>query len=253
MVEIFDFISLIMADILKALHFIVPNYGWSIVLLTLLIKLVLFPTAISQTRSLEVSKVLQPKLKELHEKYRDHPEELNRRMLELYREYKVNPLSGCLTLLIQIPILFALFALLRSPEKFGLVAKPGGPPFNGETFLGLSLMAKGNPKNIIGSLGNLILAVLAAMTTYLQQKMTTPSAASTDSTTDSMVSMQAAFLYFMPIFFGFITFTMEAAIGIYWVAQSVIGILQQIVITRFFVRPIKPEPEAAAKPKRRKQ
>lgn len=245
--EIFDFLSAIMADILKLLHRLVPNYGWDIVLLTLFIKFLLFPTAISQTRSIEVSKVIQPKLKELQEKYRDKPEELNRRMLELYREYKVNPLSGCLTLLIQLPILFALFALLRSPDKFGLVAKPGGAPFNGELFLGLDLMAKGDTKDILGSVGNLILAALAAVTTYVQQKMTAPSTASTESG----ASMQAAFLYFMPLFFGFITFTMEAAIGIYWVAQSVISILQQFLITKFFVPPVKVESKTAAKPKRR--
>ncbi|MCL6614172.1 MAG: YidC/Oxa1 family membrane protein insertase [Firmicutes bacterium] len=238
--EIINFLSTIMADILKALYVIVPNYGWAIVLLTLLVKLLLFPTAISQTRSLEVSKVIQPKLKELQEKYRDKPEELNRRMLELYREYKVNPLSGCLTLLIQLPILFALFALLRSPEKFGLALKD-------EHFFGLLLMAKGDTKNILGSVGNLILAALAAVTTYVQQKMTAPSTASTESG----ASMQAAFLYFMPLFFGFITFTMEAAIGIYWVAQSVISILQQFLITKFFVHPVKVESKTAAKPKRR--
>lgn len=229
-----------MADILKVLHFIVPNYGWAIVLLTFLIKLALFPTAISQTRSLEVSKVIQPKLKELQEKYRDNPEELNRRMLELYREYKVNPLGGCLTLLIQIPILFALFALLRSPEKFGVTLKD-------EYFLGLLLMAKGDPHNIPGSIGNLILAALAAVTTYIQQKMTAPAT----TATETAASMQSFFLYFMPIFFGFITFTMEAAIGIYWVAQSVITILQQAIITKFFVRPIKAEPKASVRPKRK--
>ena len=240
-----------MADILKALHVIVPNYGWAIVLFTFLLKLLLFPTAISQTRSLEISKVLQPKLKELQEKYRDNPEELNRRMLELYREHKVNPLSGCLTLLIQIPIIFAFFALLRSPDKFGLVTKAG--PFNGETFLGLSLMAKGDPKNILASAGNLILAVLAAVTTYLQQKMTTPPAANTgENAADGMASMQGFFLYFMPLFFGFLTFTMEAAIGIYWVAQSVFTVLQQPIITRFFIRPLPAEPKNSARPKRKK-
>ncbi|MGQ9780033.1 MAG: YidC/Oxa1 family membrane protein insertase [Bacillota bacterium] len=241
MVKIFDFLSLIMADILKALHFIVPNYGWAIVLLTFLIKLALFPTAISQTRSLEVSKVIQPKLKELQEKYRDNPEELNRRMLELYREYKVNPLGGCLTLIIQIPILFALFALLRSPEKFGVTLK-------NEHFLGLLLMAKGDPHNIPGSVGNLILAVLAAVTTYIQQKITAPA---TTTAAEGAASMQSFFLYFMPIFFGFITFTMEAAIGIYWVAQSVITILQQGIITKFFVPPIKTEPKTSVRPKRK--
>lgn len=218
-----------MAWVLKQLYVFIPNYGWGIVLLTLIIKLILFPTSISQVRSMEVMKVLQPKVKELQAKYKDNPQEMQRRMMEMYREHKASPFGGCLPMLIQLPILFALFGLLRTPEKFGLVLK-------NEYFLGLLLMAKGNTKDILGSMGHVILAILSAGTTFLQTKMTSPAQG---GSTEGAASMQNTFLYFMPLFFGYITFTMEAAIGIYWVAQAIMGIVQQLVIVKFFTHPVK--------------
>ncbi len=230
MVVILHWLSDLMAKVLVFLYDnVVHNYGWDIVLLTLLIKIILFPTSISQVRSMEVMKVLQPKIKELQDKYKDNPQEMQRRMMELYREHKANPLGGCLPLLIQLPILFALFGLLRTPEKFGLALQK-------EYFLGLELMARGNTKDILGSMGHLILAALSAGSTFLQTKMTSPSQG---GSTEAAASMQNTFLYFMPLFFGYITFTMEAAIGIYWVAQAIIGIVQQLLIVRFFVHPVK--------------
>lgn len=243
MVDIFDFLSRIMADMLRLFYTAIPSYGWGIVLLTLLLRLVLFPTSIGQVRSMEVMKVIQPKTKEIQDKYRDKPEEMNRRMMELYREHKYNPLSGCLPLLLQLPFFFALIGLLQHPEKFGIV-------LHNERFFGLLLTAKGTTKDILGSMGHLILAVLSAGTTYLQQKMMSPPQAKVSDGTAS-ASMQSTFLYVMPIFFGGITFTMAAAIGIYWVAQNVIGILQQFVIVKFFVRPAKTQPEATEKPRRK--
>ncbi len=219
-----------MAEILKFLYAVVPNYGWDIVLLTLAIKIVLFPTSISQVRSMEVMKVLQPKIKELQDKYKDKPQEMQRRMMEMYREHKASPFGGCLPMLIQLPILFALFGLLRTPEKFGLVLK-------NEYFLGLLLTAKGNTKDIMGSMGHVILAVLSAGSTFLQTKMTSPTPQG--GAAEGAASMQNTLLYFMPLFFGYITFTMEAAIGIYWVAQAIIGIVQQLVIVKFFIHPVK--------------
>lgn len=230
MVVIFNWLSSLMAEILKFLYAVIPNYGWDIVLLTLLIKIVLFPTSITQVRSMEVMKVLQPKIKELQDKYKDNPQEMQRRMMEMYREHKASPFGGCLPMLIQLPILFALFGLLRTPEKFGL-------DLTNVYFLGIELMAKGNTKDILGSMGHVILAVLSAGTTFLQTKMTSP--APRGGAAEGASSMQNTLLYFMPLFFGYITFTMEAAIGIYWVAQAVIGIVQQLVIVKFFIHPVK--------------
>ncbi|MGE5550526.1 MAG: YidC/Oxa1 family membrane protein insertase [Bacteroidota bacterium] len=238
---ILAFLSDIMAKILRLFYEVVPNYGWGIIFLTFLLRLILFPTSINQVRSMEVMKVIQPKLKEIQDKYRDKPEELNRRMMELYREHKYNPLSGCLPLLLQLPFLFALFGLLNNPARFAI-------DLSNEYFLGILLTAKGGA-NILGSVGNLVLAVLSALTTFFQQKVMSPPQT---GSSESAASMQTTFLYFMPIFFGYITYTMAAAIGIYWVAQNVIGIVQQYVIIKFFLPKAKAgEEESTAQRKSR--
>lgn len=213
-----------MADILRFFHMFLPNYGWGIILLTFLVRLILFPTSISQVRSMETMKILAPRQKEIQDKYRDKPEELNRRLLELYREHKYNPLSGCLPLLLQMPFFFAIIGLLQNPAKFGI-------DLNNVHFLGILMTAKGSMANIPQSMGNLVLAVLSGVTTYIQQKIMSPQTQGADAAS----SMQSTFLYVMPIFFGFITFTMAAAFGLYWVAQNVFGILQQLVIVRYFM------------------
>lgn len=234
---ILNFLSQIMADILKYFQ---PNYGWGIIILTFLVRLILFPTSISQVRSMETMKVITPKQKELQEKYRDKPEEMNRRLLELYREHKYNPLGGCLPLILQMPFFFAIIGLLQNPAKFGI-------DLTNVHFFGVLLTAKGSMANIAGSLGNLVLAVLSGGTTYIQQKIMSPQTQGTDTAG----SMQSAFLYVMPIFFGFITFTMAAAFGIYWAAQNVFGILQQLVIVRYFTH--RPAPAGEEPAKRRSQ
>ena len=215
MVVIFDPLSRIMAEILRLLYAVVPNYGWDIVLLTLVIKIVLFPTSISQVRSMEVMKVIQPKTQgnagQVQRQSRGTPPADDGAVPGAQGQ----PARRLPPLLIQLPFLFALFGLLRTPEKFGIVLK-------NVYFLGLLLTAKGNAKDILGSMGNVILAVLSAVTTFLQTKMISP-APQGGAAEGGASSMQNTFLYFMPMFFGYITFTMEAAIGIYWVAQASSG------------------------------
>lgn len=196
--------------ILEFFYSLTNNWGWSIILLTVLIKIILFPTTIKQFQAMNKMKQLQPKLKEIQEKYyKSNPEEYQRRTMELYRKEKVNPFSGCLPLLIQIPILFAIFNLLQNPEYLANVIQDA-------RFLGILL--KNN--------GNLPLAIVSAVTTFFQQKLTTPATAGTDQT--------QMFLYIMPIMFGFFTYQVNAGIGIYWVVSNMVGIAQQYLINEYF-------------------
>ena len=117
-------IGSILSQTLVMLYTLTGNHGVAIIILTVLIRLVLLPLTLSTTRSVAAMKELQPKMKALEEKYKDKPEEYQRRMMELYKEHGVNPLSGCLPLLIQLPFLWALFGVLRdfpsgiAPEAF---------------------------------------------------------------------------------------------------------------------------------------
>ncbi|NLC53378.1 MAG: membrane protein insertase YidC [Firmicutes bacterium] len=188
----------------------------SIVFLTLLVKVVLFPFSLSQIRSMEGIKKIQPEMKKIQEKYKNNPEEQQRRMMELYQKNKVNPLGGCLPLLLQLPILWALFQVLRVPENYNL-------DFSNAYFLTMDLTK---------SHSYWLLAVISGLTSFIQQKMTTVSTADTS---------QSTMMYVMPVFMGYITYTLKAGIGVYWVASTVIGIIQQWIITKFFIHDEQPE------------
>ena len=100
---------------------IVPNYGISIIFLTLLINLVLFPLTLKQTRSTRAMQEIQPEVKKLQKKYKEEPESLNKEMMALYKEKGVNPAGCLLPMLVQMPIWFGLFRLLRSPDQLSLI------------------------------------------------------------------------------------------------------------------------------------
>ena len=111
----FDFISQILLQLLEFLHKLVHSWGWAIVLLSLIVYFALYPLTLKQMRSMKEMQALQPHIEELRKLYKDNPQRLNKEIMELYREHKVNPLGGCLPLVLQMPIFFALYqALMRS-------------------------------------------------------------------------------------------------------------------------------------------
>lgn len=204
-------ISSIFAAILNFFHeYLGVGWGMAIILLTILVKLVLFPFSLSQIRSMEGLKKIQPQLKEIQTKYKNNPEEQQRRIMEVYQKNKVNPLGGCLPLLLQLPVLWALFGLLNTPEKFNI-------DFTNAFFLTMDLTKS----------HYWVLGVISGATSFLQQKMTTVSTAD---------SSQTSMMYVMPIFMGYITYTLKAGVGLYWVASTIIGIIQQWATTKFFIK-----------------
>lgn len=205
-------ISNLFKVILEYFFSLTHSWGWSIILLTVLIKMVLFPTTLKQIQAMNKMKLLQPKLKEIQDKYyKTNPEEYQRRTMELYKKENVNPFSGCLPLLIQIPILFAIFNLLQNPDYIANVIKDA-------SFLGLFLLK---------DKGNLPLAILSGLTTFFQQKLTMVSTTANDQT--------QMMLYIMPVMFGFFTYQVNAGIGLYWVVSNIVGIAQQYLINEYFV------------------
>lgn len=110
-----DFTTLTI-DALKALAHIVGNYGWAIIVLTVAIRLVMWPLGVSQQRSMKMMQTLQPKLKAIQDRYKNDPPTMQRKMMEFYKEHKFNPMSGCFPLLIQMPIFILLYTALMSPQ-----------------------------------------------------------------------------------------------------------------------------------------
>jgi YidC/Oxa1 family membrane protein insertase len=190
-----------------------PNYGVAIILLTILIKTIIYPLTYKQMASMRKTVELQPKIKAIQTKHKNDKEKANAEVMELYKEHKVNPMGGCLPIVVQLPIFWGLYSTLRN-FPYGSSAAAA------HWFLGFDLT------KIYGFTPtyHIILPVFAAATTYLQTKVTNPNA-STDPTQKTM-------LYVMPIFFAYISATVPSGLALYWVTMNCVSILQQLYINR---------------------
>jgi YidC/Oxa1 family membrane protein insertase len=199
---IMDPIKEILGQVLMMIYNATGNYGIAIIGVTVVIKIVLLPLTLKQDKSMKDMKKIQPKIDALREKYKSNPEELNKQTMELYKEHKVNPFGSCLPLVVQMPILFGLFGVLRQvPEAVTNV-----------NFLMWDLTV---PDPIY------ILPILNGAVTFFQQKVMSPGA-----TNPQMKSMT----YTMPLMIMFISFRMPAGLQLYWLVSSGISALQQFLL-----------------------
>ncbi|MEW5866847.1 MAG: YidC/Oxa1 family membrane protein insertase [Bacillota bacterium] len=183
--------------IVRFLRDVTGSDGLAIIALTVLLKVALYPLTVKQTKAMEEMKLLQPKVKEIQEKYKSQPEEYQKRVMELYREHKVNPLGGCWPTLIQLPIIWALFTALRSY------------PFE-QSFLWMKNL--GQP--------DVPLAVLAGVATYFQ------------SVTMATDSSQKLMNLIMPAFIIWISLSFPAGVTLYWVVTTALAAVQQWLMAR---------------------
>ena len=200
----FDFVINIMTSALTFFYDMTvtlgfANYGVAIILLTATIKMAIYPLTAKSVRSMKAMQEVQPKMKELQDKYKGNPEKLNKEMAALYKEKGVNPFSGCLPLLLQMPILIAIFFAIRDYQYV-----------NQPSFLLWSNLGHPDP--------TYILPVLAGVTTYFQSKQTT---------TDTTSQQNKMMLYMMPLFIAYITTQFPAGLGLYWVVSNLVQIGQQ--------------------------
>ena len=203
------------------LYNVIPghDFGIAIIVLTIIIRFILYPLSRKATQSQKALQDLQPKIKEIQQKYKDNRQAQGQALMEIYKIHKINPASGCLTMLVQLPILLALFSVFRNglkPESlsalYGFVANPG---LVNKFFLGLmDLSAKSLP-----------LAILAGLAQFVQSKMLAPP--SQGLTTDFASAMNKQMVYMFPILTVFIAAGLPAGLSLYWVAMTLFGIVQQ--------------------------
>ena len=202
------------------------DFGVAVVVLTILIKVAFYPLGTIAIRSQKNLSDLQPKLKEIQQKYKDDKERQAKETMALYQREKINPFSGCLPLLIQLPILLALYSLFwkgLQPEQitflYGFVANPG---LIDPSFLGAIDLSK----------PNVILALLAGISQFVQSKMTLPKNQASRSAGTSQFGdmMQKQMLYFFPGFTVLILWNLPSAIGLYWLTSTVFSIIQQYLV-----------------------
>jgi YidC/Oxa1 family membrane protein insertase len=238
----------LLGGVLNFFYQIIPNLGIAIILLTLAISLVLFPLTLKQTRSMKAMQEIQPEVKRLQKELKGNKEELNKQMMELYQERGVNPAAGCLPLIVQMPIWFALFSVLRSIQMndagFATSEYIGdGVEHVNTMFLGMDLtLSPGSvvPDAIrgVGDLGPLnavpyiLLIIIIVAAGFYQQVQTTRSSKKPEGEqTQTQQSMQNA-MKIMPIFFGFISWTLTSGLGIYFATSNLFRIGQQALILR---------------------
>lgn len=225
-------------------HFLGQDMGVAIILLTLLIKLLLFGPSLSQLKAQRSLQQTQPKLKALKEQYKDNKEEYNRAVMRFYKENKVNPLSSCLPLLLQLPILIALYqvfilGLATDPKTGVLTAKALGnlyPP--------LQAMYTNTPVHttLFGFLnlsqhGNIVLAVLAGAATLWQSlmlsRMQPPKSAATGTKDEAFsASLNRSTLYTMPIVTTLFAYRFPAGLALYWLVSTLFQVAQQYYFLR---------------------
>lgn len=202
MTYLYELLKQLIASLILSVDSVVQNFGLSIIVATIIIRILLLPLTLKQDKSMKAMKKVQPELEEIKEKHGHDKQMLNQKTMELYKKHKVNPAGGCLPLIIQLPILFALFGVLRG----GII-----PPDS--KFLWLEL-AKPDPFYIF--------PVLNGVVSYVQQKLMG------NSDNPQMKSM----MYMFPIMMIFISYKMPAGLQLYWLTSSLTAVLQQYLIMK---------------------
>ena len=203
---------------LSFLHTFISNYGIVIILFSLLMKIVLQPFSASQMKSMQKMKAVQPLLQKVQEKYKDDRTALSQETMKIYSEYGINPAGGCLPMIMQMPILISLWSVLsswmdiRHEHFFGWISDLSAP----DVILDLGFKL---PLFQVDKISGL--ALLMAIAMFIQQKMTV-----TDPNQKSMV-------YIMPIMFLFMFSGFPSGLNVYYFVFTVLGILQQVWITKF--------------------
>jgi len=192
---------------LNKLYWLIPNYGVAIILLTLIVRILFWPLTHKGTESMKRLQELQPKIKALQEKYKDKPQTLHAETMALYKENKVNPLGGCLPMLVQIPVFFALFSVLRSAVELRFAH-----------FLWVHDLS--TAENLLVGVAPIpinLLPLLMTVTQIWQQKLT-------PATGDPM--QQKMMMWMMPLMMLMFLYSMPAGLVLYWTANQVMMIIQ---------------------------
>ena len=211
----FDFIARPCLWLLNLFYSVIPNYGVAIIILTVLVKALLWPLGQKSYKSMSEMKRLQPLMKEIREKYKDDKQRQNQELMGLYKTYKINPLGGCLPMVVQLPVFFALYRMLyqaielRHAPFFLWINDLSAPDrlFNFNFEIPFMEPPYGIP----------VLTVIMGASMLLQQKMSPPMGDAT----------QAKMMMFMPIIFTVIFINFSSGLVLYWLVNNILSIAQQ--------------------------
>ncbi len=202
--------------LIEFFHAYVGDYGLAIVMLVVLLRVIMIPLTIKQTKSMHEMQRVQPKIKELQKKYKDDKEKQQEELMKFYQENKVNPFGSCLPLLLQMPIFLALFRVLQNAEQL-----------QGEPFWIILADLSVSPSNVfsaegvLAALPYLIFVALFALSAWLPQKMLTQ---------DPQQSRMGSFMALFMLYIGWIS---PAGVLVYWVTSSAWQVGQQFLVLHY--------------------
>jgi YidC/Oxa1 family membrane protein insertase len=216
----FDFIAKPCLWLMNFIYDYIPNYGIAIIILTIIVKLILWPLGNKSYKSMNDMKKLAPLMKEIREKYKDDKKKMNQETMALYKTYKINPMGGCLPMVLQIPVFFALYRMLyeaielRHAPFFLWINDLSAPDrlFNFDIYIPLMQPPVGIP----------VLTLIMGASMFLQQKM---APAPADPT-------QAKLMTFMPIIFTFIFINFSSGLVLYWLVNNLLSMGQQYYVSK---------------------
>lgn len=211
-----DYLARLMLWALVHLKAICGSYGWSIVILTVIVRLLFWPITAKANASMKKMSTVQPKIQKLREQYKDNPQMLNAKTMELYREEKINPLGGCLPILLQIPVFFALYATLDGAVELRQV------PFLWSHDLAAPDTIAHLPAFLFSlPINPLVIAMTLLM--VLQQRLTP----------NTMEPMQQKMMLAMPIVMLFFLYDLPSGLTLYWTVSQIFSILQLLLQQKF--------------------
>lgn len=238
------------------------NFGVAIILFTVLSRVALYPLMTNQIKASQAMQEFQnsKEWQEIQKKYKDDKEKLAQEQMRIYKEKKINPFASCLPMLIQLPIMFAVYqsvvrALAASPLQLLILQKAVYPvlglpdiiPINSK-FLWMNL---GQPERIyVFGFGIPLLAILTALTTYVQSKVTTPPPANPN---DQSAMMSKQMTLMMPLMMAWITYTLASGLAVYIIMANLLGIAQYAMMGKVNWKAILPGKKPESKPQTRKK
>ena len=202
------FFSKLLLAFMYLIHAVVPSWGWSIVIMTICIKLLFWPLTAKASRSQKRMSKIQGPMAELKEKYKDNPQKMQQETLKLFREHQVNPVAGCLPILIQMPIFLGLFYMLRTASELRYAP-----------FLWVSDLSRPDTIMEIGGFPLNLLPLIMGATMFLQMSMMP-----TSPTADPM---QQKIFKFLPFVFLIFLYNFSSGLVLYWTVQNILTIVQQ--------------------------
>jgi YidC/Oxa1 family membrane protein insertase len=227
-----SFVGLIYGS-LEAMYSVLGSWGLAIILFTVAIKILTWPLTTKQVKSSKAMQELQPRMKELQAKYKDDKDAQTRETMKLYQELGINPLSGCLPMVIQMPIWFGLYSA---------ISQLGTNDQLREGFLFIPSLALPNAQMGLGwltdfaSMGTnwayLVLPVLTVITQIAVSKLMTPTTATTQNSDDPTQAVMKQMNTIMPVMFGFFALQFPAGLALYWVTNNVLTYIQYFVLNR---------------------